>query len=225
MPLLSVIVPVYNEVKTIREVIERIDSVDIDKEIIIVNDGSTDGTETMLNEIKGNHIKIVHHTGNRGKGAALLTGLQNAVGEFLIIQDADFEYDPKEYPKLLTEFNRQNADLVLGARFTKSYYGSLIPRWGNRFLTLIFNLLFGTKINDCLTCYKLARRSSFNALNLKSPSFDIEIEIMAKAVKQGLKIKDVPISYIPRSYKDGKKIRCLDGIRVIFSMIKYRLFY
>lgn len=224
MSLLSVIVPVYNEVSTIRVILEKISSVNIDKEIIVVNDGSTDGTEKLLNEISSAGIKVIHHAANRGKGAALLTGLLKASGEFVIIQDADLEYDPGEYPKLLAEFDAGNVDLVLGARFTRNYYGLFIPRCGNRLLTALFNLLFNTRLNDFLTCYKLARRATFLGLNLNSQSFDIEIEIMAKSVKQRLRIKQVAINYVPRSYKQGKKIRWLDGIHVIFSILKYRFF-
>lgn len=222
MTLLSVIVPVYNEVSTIRQILEKINSVNIDKEIIVVNDGSTDGTEKILNEIKSANVKIIHHASNRGKGAALLTGLQKSSGEFVIIQDADLEYDPAEYPKLLGEFNGSGVDLVLGARFTKNYFGLLIPRCGNRFLTAMFNLFFNTRFNDFLTCYKMARRQRFLDMGLRSQSFDIEIEIMAKAVRRGFKIKQVPITYTPRSYKEGKKIRWMDGVHVIFSIIHYR---
>lgn len=222
MPLLSVIVPVYNEAKTIKEILKRIDSVEIDKEIVIIDDGSYDGTDRVLRELNYPNLKIIYHSSNRGKGIALLTGLANARGELVIIQDADLEYNPKDYLKLIKEFNDSHADLVLGIRFTKEYKGLLIPRLGNRFLTGLFNLLFFTDLNDVMSCYKLARRETFNSLNLKAKGFDIETEIMAKAIKKGLKIRQVPIEYHPRSYSEGKKIRWLDGIYAGLTIIKYR---
>jgi len=222
MPILSVIVPVYNEVKTIRQILEKINSVGIDKEIIVVDDGSGDGTDKVLREIKYLNLKVIHHSGNRGKGAAFLTGLANATGEFVIIQDADLEYDPTEYVKLIDEFNKDGADIVLGVRFTEGYHGLLIPRLGNRFLTGLLNLLFGAQLNDFLTCYKLLRRDTLNKLNLKSKGFGVDTEIVSKILKRKLKIKQVAVSYKPRNYAEGKKIKWYDGIRAILSIIKYR---
>jgi len=222
MPLLSVIVPVYNETGTIRQILEKINSVDIDKEIIVVDDGSSDGTEKILRDIKYNNLKIIHHSSNRGKGAAFLTGLFHAQGDFVIIQDADLEYEPNDYLKLMEVIKENNADIVLGARFKKGYHGLFIHRFGNRLLTGLLNLLFDLKLNDCFTCYKLFRRDTINLLNLKEQSFTIETEIVAKAAKKGLRIIEVPISYYPRPYSEGKKIRCKDGIRAIRSIIKYR---
>ena len=222
MPLLSVIVPAYNEAKTIRQILEKINSVDIDKEIIVVDDGSYDGTEKILRDIKYNNLKIIHHSSNRGKGAAFLTGLSHAMGEYIIIQDADLEYDPNDYLKLMEAMKENNADIVLGARFKKGYRGLFIHRFGNRLITGLLNLLFDLKLNDCFTCYKLFRRDTINLLNLKEQSFTVETEIVAKAAKKGLRIIEVPISYYPRPYSEGKKIRCKDGIRAIRSITKYR---
>ena len=222
MPLLSVIVPVYNEAGTIRQILEKINAVKIDKEIIVVDDGSSDGTEKILRDIKYNNLKIIHHSSNRGKGAAFLTGLFHAQGDFVIIQDADLEYEPNDYLKLMEVIKENNADIVLGARFKKGYRGLFIHRFGNRFLTGLLNLLFNVKLNDCFTCYKLFRRDTINLLNLEEQSFTIETEIVAKAAKKGLSIIEVPISYYPRPYSEGKKIRCKDGIRAIRSIIKYR---
>lgn len=222
MPLFSVIVPVYNEVKTIREILEKINSVPIDKEIIVVNDGSNDGTEKILKDIKYNNLKIIHHSSNRGKGAAFLTGLSHAQGEFVIIQDADLEYNPNDYLRLMQALKAENADIVLGARFKEGYHGLFIHRLGNRFLTVLLNLLFSVRLNDCFTCYKLFRRDTINALNLHEQSFTIETEIVAKAAKAGLRIIEVPVSYRPRSYSQGKKIRCKDGIQAIRTIFKYR---
>lgn len=222
MPLLSVIVPVYNEAKTIRQILEKINSVPIDKEIVVVDDGSTDGTERILRDIKYDNLKIIYHSSNRGKGAAFLTGLANAAGELIIIQDADLEYDPAEYLKLLEEFNKGGIDIVLGARFTKGYHGLLIPKMGNRLLTGLLNFLFAAGLNDCMTCYKLFRKSTVENLNLKSRSFDVEVEIITKAIKKKMSVKEIPISYTPRNYKEGKKIRWADGLRGISSIIKHR---
>jgi len=222
MPELSVIVPVYNELKTIRQILEKINSVDIDKEIIVIDDGSFDGTEKILGEIKYNNLRIIHHSSNRGKGAAVLTGLSHAQGEFIIIQDADLEYEPNDYLKLMGTIKEDNADIVLGARFQKGYHGLLIHRLGNRLLTVLLNLLFNMRLNDCFTCYKLFRKDTIKALNLKEQSFTIETEIVAKAAKKGLNISEVPVSYHPRTYSEGKKIRCKDGIRAIKSIIRYR---
>lgn len=222
MPLLSVIVPVYNEIRTIRQILERIDSVPVDKEVIVVNDGSCDGTDMVLNNIKYGNLRVIHHSSNRGKGAAFLTGLSQAKGEFIIIQDADLEYEPGDYLKLIEAIRENNADIILGARFKMGYSGLFLHRLGNRLLTTLLNILFGIKINDCLTCYKLFRRDVINALNLHEQSFTIETEIVAKAAKRKLLIMEVPISYHPRSYREGKKIRCKDGIQAIKTIFKYR---
>lgn len=222
MPLLSVIIPAYNEAGTIRELLERVHSVDVDKEIIVVDDASSDGTAKILREIKYDNLKVIHHTTNRGKGAAFLTGLTNASGEFVIIQDADLEYDPGEYLKLMEAIRQDKADIVLGTRFKDGYRGLLMHRLGNRFLTGLLNLLFGTRLSDSFTCYKLFRRETINSLNLREESFTIEIEIVAKAAKTALRITEVPVSYRPRSYSEGKKIRCLDGMRAIAAVFKYR---
>jgi glycosyltransferase involved in cell wall biosynthesis len=222
MPLLSVIVPVYNEAKTIRQILDKIQAVNIDKEIIVVDDGSSDGTENVLREIKYSDLRIINHSSNRGKGAAFLTGLSYAKGEFIIIQDADLEYDPNDYLKLMDAIKQGNIDIVLGARFTKGYRGLIIHKLGNRLITGLLNLLFNKRLNDCFTCYKLFRKDTIKALDLKEQSFTIETEIVAKAIKKGLRILEIPVSYHPRSYSEGKKIRCRDGIRAMISIIKYR---
>ncbi|MFZ2603977.1 MAG: glycosyltransferase family 2 protein, partial [Candidatus Omnitrophota bacterium] len=176
MPILSVIVPVYNESKTIQQILGKIQSVAIDKEIIVVDDGSTDDTSSMLRDIKYDNLKTIHHTSNRGKGAAFLTGLSHATGDFVIIQDADLEYEPNDYLKLLSVIEKDNIDIVLGARFMKGYKGLLVHRLGNRFLTVLMNFFFNARLNDCFTCYKLFRRETIKNLNLKAQGFDIEIE-------------------------------------------------
>jgi glycosyltransferase involved in cell wall biosynthesis len=222
MPLLSVIVPVYNEAKTIRQILEKINSVNIDKEVIVVDDGSSDGTDKILRDIQYPNLKIIHHSSNRGKGAAFLTALDNASGELVIIQDADLEYDPLEYNKLIEEFNKSDVDIVLGVRFTEGYHGLLIPKLGNRLLTGLLNLLFGAHLNDFLTCYKLLRRDTLLKLGIKSQGFGIDTEIVSKVLKRELKIKQVPVSYYPRNYSEGKKIKWYDGVMDIINIIKYR---
>lgn len=222
MPLISVIVPVYNEEKTIRQIIEKVHSVNIDKEIIIVDNSSTDGTHQILRELHYDNLKIIYHSTNRGKGASFLTGLNNASGEYVIVQDADLEYDPNDYLCLFEAIKDNQADVVLGARFLKGYHGLLMHRAGNRFLTFVLNSLFGVKLNDYATCYKLARRETFNSLGLQATSFDIEVEIICKVLRKGLRIKEVHASYHPRSYKEGKKIRVGDAFQAIFAMLKYK---
>ena len=220
--MLSVIIPAYNEEKTIEAIIGQVNNLPIEKEIIVVNDCSKDRTASILRLLSFNNLKIIHHASRRGKGAAVRTGLENAVGEFVIIQDADLEYDPNDYLKLLEAIKNQGVDIVLGARFTEGYHGILLPKAGNRFLTGLMNKLFGVKLNECFSCYKLIRRESILNLGLKSDSFDIEIEILAKAIKRGMRILEVPISYKPRSYKEGKKIRVGDGFWAVMRILHFR---
>ncbi|MDD5431411.1 MAG: glycosyltransferase family 2 protein [Candidatus Omnitrophica bacterium] len=222
MALLSVIVPVYNEAKTIRDILAKINALDIDKEMVVVDDGSTDGTDKILMDIKYNCLKVIHHTSNRGKGAAFLTGLTNASGEFVIIQDADLEYDPNDYQKLLTEVRENHADMVLGNRFRKEYHGLFMHKMGNRFLTWLLNALFSAKLNDYATCYKIARRQVFESLNLKATGFDIDVEVVCNALKKRLRLLEIPVCYNPRTYKEGKKIRWSDGLWAMYYIIKYR---
>lgn len=222
MPLLSVVVPVYNEAKTIRQILEKINSVDIDKEVVVVNDGSSDETEYILKDINYANLKIIYHVGNRGKGAAFLTGLASSSGEFVVIQDADLEYDPNDYLRLIEALKQSGADMVLGARFLKGHHGLLMHRIGNRLLTALLNLLFSSRLNDYSTCYKLARRSTWNSLNLKAHGFDIEAEIICNMLRSNKVLLEIPVTYIPRSYQEGKKIRWKDGLSAIFYMFKYR---
>ena len=222
MPLLSVIVPVFNEAKSIREILEKISAVLIDKEIIVVDDASTDGTDRILRELHLKNLKVIHHTSNRGKGAAFLTGLDNATGDYVVIQDADLEYDPSDYLKLFEAIKDEKADFVLGVRFKGGHQGLFIHRMGNKFLTWTFNVLFGVRLNDYATCYKLARRHTFEALNLKGRGFDIDVEIISKVVKKRLRLSEIPVEYFPRTYKQGKKIRWHDAIWAVLYMIRYR---
>ena len=220
--MLSVIIPVYNEERTVGVIINIVNSLPIEKEIIVVNDCSKDGTVAILNSLSFNNLKVVHNSSKLGKGAAVRIGLGIAKGEFIIIQDADLEYDTNDYLKLLEAMNNQGIDIALGARFTERYHGALLPKTGNRFLTGLMNLLFGTKLNDCFSCYKLMRRQSLLDLELKSNSFDIEIEILSKAIKKKMCILEVPISYNPRSYKEGKKIKIRDGFWAVMRMLYLR---
>lgn len=226
MPLLSIIVPVYNEVKTIRQILKKIDSVEIDKEIIVVDDYSTDGTRDVLQDILKNsgvnNIRVIYHSCNKGKGTAVREGIQEATGEFVIIQDADLEYDPQDYLKLMSAILDNKADIVLGARFIGGYTGLTAHRLGNRLLTKLLNLLFAANLNDYATCYKMSRKNTFIGLGLKATSFDIEAEIICRALKSHLRIIEVPISYYPRRYCEGKKIRWFDGLQAIMSILKYR---
>jgi dolichol-phosphate mannosyltransferase len=226
MALLSIVVPVCNEVKTIRQILMKIESVNIDKEIIVVDNYSSDGTRELLQDIlkkgEGNNIKVIYHSYNKGKGSSVREAIKEANSEFVVIQDADLEYEPQEYLKLLQPLLEGRADIVLGARFTAGHSGLAIHRLGNKFLTGLLNFLFGSRINDYATCYKMARRSTFLSLGLKATSFNIEAEIVCRALKKRLRLAEVPIAYYPRSYAEGKKIRWFDGIQAIISILKYR---
>lgn len=220
--LLSVIVPVYNEEKTIKQVIDKILSVNIDKEIIVIDNCSTDGTQKILRGLCYDNLKVIYHSTNRGKGASFLTGLNNASGDYIIVQDADLEYDPNDYLCLFKVMEEGKYDMVSGARFFKGYQGLLMHVAGNKFLTFILNFLYGAKLNDCATCYKLARRETYNSFALEKTGFDIDFEVICKALRKKLRIKELQVSYSPRSYKEGKKIRVNDAFWAILAMIKYR---
>ena len=226
MPLLSIVIPVYNEAKTIRQILEKIHSVDINKEIIVVDNCSTDGTQDILQDSlrkrEFNDIRVLYHSYNKGKGESVKDGIGEATGEFVVIQDADLEYDPREYSNLLKPLLENKADLTLGARFTSGHSGLMLHRLGNEFLTKFLNSMFKSHLNEYATCYKMARKDTFLSLKLRSQSFYIEVEIICKALKNRLRIIEVPISYYPRSYADGKKIRWFDGLQAIISILKYR---
>ena len=222
MPLLSVVIPVYNEKETIEKILHKINAVPIDKEIVIIDNFSTDGTREVLKKIEDSFkIKVIYHTQNLGKGTSVRDGIEAAQGEIVIIQDADLEYEPNDYISLIKPLLDNKADMVLGARFMNGHSGLFMHRLGNRFLTGLVNFLFGSGLNDYATCYKLAKRQVFNNLNLTSKGFDIEVEIVCKALKNKLKIVEVPISYYARPYVEGKKIRWLDGIQAISSILSY----
>jgi len=224
MAKLSVIIPVYNEEATIARVLEKVNAVAVDKEIIVVDDNSSDGTERILKDLKLSNLQVIRNQVNQGKGASLTRGLALAKGDFAVIQDADLEYDPQDYLKLLDAQNQTKADLVLGARFINGYKGLLTHRLANVFLTAMSNFLFRQNINDCMTCYKLFRTQRIKDFNLKSRGFDIEIEIFAKAVINKLNITEVPISYYPRSYSGGKKIKWQDGVWAVISIIRHKIY-
>jgi glycosyltransferase involved in cell wall biosynthesis len=220
-------VPVYNERNTLVEVLRRMRAVElpdgIEKEIIVVDDGSTDGTRDVLRQLGDSTVRIVMLDKNQGKGAALRAGFAHATGEFVLVQDADLEYDPEDWPKLLNPVLRGRAQVVYGSRFTGERRNMLLLHWiGNRFLSLTTNVLYNTTLSDMETCYKLLDRSLIDEMKLTSNRFDIEPEITAKILKRGIRIYEVPISYSGREFDEGKKITWRDGVSALWTLVKYR---
>ncbi|MFC1735933.1 glycosyltransferase family 2 protein [Candidatus Hydrogenedentota bacterium] len=225
---ISVVVPVFNEAETIDDIISRVNATGLADEIVIIDDGSSDGTRERLLEIERNqsNVRALYHDCNRGKGAALKTGFEVVTGDIVILQDADLEYDPREYPKLLEAILDGRADVVYGSRFLGGPHRVLFF-WhyvGNRFLTLLSNVINNLTLSDMETCYKVFRRDILTGMKLKSTRFGFEPEFTARIAQKGLRIYEVPISYSGRDYSEGKKITWKDGIAAIFHIILCSLF-
>lgn len=232
--LLSVVIPAYNEVTTIDQVIATVLDVDIDKEIIVVDDHSTDGTREVLKvlEAQNPHLRVWRHERNRGKGAALRTGFAKARGRFVIVQDADLEYDPAEYPKMLAPLVADEADVVYGSRFVGGDTHRVLYFWhlvGNRALTLVSNVFTNLNLTDMETCFKAFRREIIQSIPLVEDRFGFEPEITAKLAAyringKPLRICEVGISYQGRTYAEGKKISWRDGLRALWCIVRYNCF-
>jgi len=246
---LSVLIPCYNEIETIREIVERVRAVDIrlrvrdgrykllvepdgtvelaiTKEIVIVDDGSTDGTRAVLPDLaKLPDVFVYYHDRNMGKGAAVRTAIEKATGDILLVQDADLEYDPREFPALLQPIVEGRSEVVYGSRFLGGPRKAMFftHMMGNKILTLFTNILFDTILSDMETCYKVFTRSVAEQLYLKSHGWGFDPEITAKILKRGYRIYEVPISYTGREYDEGKKISWRDGLIVMWTLLKYRL--
>jgi glycosyltransferase involved in cell wall biosynthesis len=226
---LSVIVPVYNEKKTVQEILERIERTPYEKEIIVVDDSSTDGTREILHEIdtarRFSSVKFIYHSTNQGKGAALRTGIQEAKGDIVLIQDADLEYDPSEYGVLIQPILSGLADVVYGSRFLSGPHRVLFF-WhsvGNRLLTLMSNMFTDLNLTDMETGYKAFRREVFSKITIEENRFGVEPELTAKIASLGCRLYEVPISYSGRDYSEGKKITWKDGVAALYFIAKYNL--
>ncbi|MCX5642131.1 MAG: glycosyltransferase family 2 protein [Candidatus Omnitrophica bacterium] len=225
---ISVIIPVYNEERTIAEIIRRVKAVNLAKEIIVIDDASTDKTGQILDRVSreqdsGNPIKVIRHLQNQGKGAAIRAGLREAAGEIVIIQDADLEYDPQDYALLIQPIIDGKTSVVYGSRcLGKNRISSLGFFLGGKLLSFLTNLLYRAGITDEPTCYKVFRREVLQELDLKCQRFEFCPEVTAKVRKKGYKIDEVAIHYYPRKIKEGKKIRFSDGISAVWTLVKYR---
>jgi glycosyltransferase involved in cell wall biosynthesis len=222
---LSVIVPAFNERNTIVEIVRRMRAVELPmaREIIVVDDGSNDGTRDVLKQLDDSTLRVVYHPENRGKGAAIRTGLEYVTGDLVLIQDADLEYDPDDWPKLLNPVLKGRAVVVYGSRFTGERRNMLFWHWvANRFLSLLANVLFNSTLSDMETGHKLFDRRIIDQVSLRARSFDFEPEVTAKLLKAGIRIYEVPISYAGRTLEEGKKITWQDGAIALWTLVKYR---
>lgn len=227
---LSIVIPIYNEAEHLEEILRQIEAVDIgmDKELILVDDCSTDGTREILNNLQNsddNKFKVFYHDINRGKGATLRTGFQHITGDITLIQDADLEYDPQDYPKLLKPILENEANVVYGSRFMEGRQEGLLRSYiANKFLTSLSNFVNGTKLTDMETCYKVIKTDILKEIALRSDRFGFEPEITAKLAKRKCNIVDVPISYRGRDYHQGKTVSWKDGVAAIYHILRYRFF-
>ena len=223
---LSVLIPVYNEMENIREILRRVQATKLAKEIIVVDDGSSDGTREVLKKLNGrNKVRVILHERNLGKGAALVTGMKEAKGDVLLIQDADLEYDPRDYPALLQPIEEGLADVVYGSRFLGGPH-RVTMFWhlvANQLLTLMTNVLYNTILTDMETGYKVFRKKVVENMTLRAKRFDFEPEFTAKVLKRNYRIFEVPISFNPRDYSQGKKIQLRDAFEAVWTLLKYRV--
>ena len=223
--VLSVIVPVFDERNTVGEIVRRMRAVDLgglELEIVMVDDASSDGTDKILSPLEDSTVRVVRHAVNQGKGAAIRTGLEFG-GDLLLIQDADLEYDPEDWPKLLKPILTGKARVVYGSRFTGERKNMLFLHWvGNRFLSLVTNILYNTTISDMETCYKLFDREVLAGLKIEAHRFEFEPEITAKVLRRGHRVYEVPISYAGREIHEGKKITWRDGFIALWTLVKFR---
>jgi glycosyltransferase involved in cell wall biosynthesis len=222
---LSVVIPVYNEVLNIREIVNRVQNQKLASEIVIVDDGSKDGTRDILKDLDGkDDVHVILHEVNRGKGAAVVTGMRAAKGDILLIQDADLEYDPRDYPQLLQPIHEGLADVVYGSRFLGAAH-RVTMFWhliANRLLTFMTNILYNTILTDMETGYKVFRREVIDGMNIRAKRFDFEPEFTAKILKRNYRIFEVPIRFNPRDYSQGKKIKLHDAFAAVWTLLKYR---
>lgn len=222
-PTLSVIMPVYNEKPTLEKIIDMVLASPLFSELIIVDDHSTDGSREIIKQLNNPKIRTILRDKNGGKGAALQDGFKQATSEYVIIQDADLEYDPTEYEKLLKPVIQGKSEVVYGSRFTGEHRNMMFWHWiGNKFLSFMTSLLYNTTLSDMETCYKLIKRDILTDLKIHSKRFDVEPELTAKILKKGIRIYEVPISYAGREFHEGKKITWRDGIVALWVLFKYR---
>jgi glycosyltransferase involved in cell wall biosynthesis len=220
---LSIIMPVYNEKATLMEIIGRVEELPLEKELIIVDDGSTDGSAEILRDLPSGRAKVILQEANRGKGAAIRAGIPMATGDVVVIQDADLEYDPGDLLKLLKAIVEGKADVVYGSRFTGERKNMFFWHWiGNRFLTLVTNILFDTTLSDMETCYKMFKADIIKGIDLRSNRFEIEVEMTAKVLRKKHRIYEVPISYAGREFHEGKKITWRDGLTALWNLFRFR---